>query len=97
VPGKYETSGGEMSSTEQRVPGIERTDLQQHDLSIPGREVVQNRVDISQEAPPFEHKHPGEEIIYVLEGSLRYEVEGEPPTTVNADDVFSSRPKRSAR
>jgi quercetin dioxygenase-like cupin family protein len=97
VPDKYETTEGEMSSTEQRVPGIERTDLQQHDLSIPGREVVQNRVDISQEAPPFEHKHPGEEIIYVLEGSLRYEVEGEPPTTVNADEVFSSRPKRSAR
>jgi hypothetical protein len=29
-----------MSSTEQQAPGIERTDLQQHDLSIPGREVV---------------------------------------------------------
>jgi hypothetical protein len=48
VPGNYETTEGDMSSTEQQqASGIERTDLQQHDLSIPGREVVQNRVDIS--------------------------------------------------
>ena len=77
-----------MSSTEQQAPGIERTDLQHHDLSIPGREVVHNRVDISPEAPAFEHKHPGEEIIYVLEGSLEYQVEDKPPTTVNASEVL---------
>ena len=76
-----------MSSTEQQVSGIRRTDLQQHDLSIPGREVIQNRVDISPEAPFVKHKHPGEEIIYVLEGSLEYQVEGE-PTTLNAGDVL---------
>ena len=77
-----------MSSTEQRVPGIRRTDLQQRDLSIPGREVVQNRVDISPEAPAFKHKHPGEEIIYVLEGTLEYRVEGEPPTMLEAGEVL---------
>jgi quercetin dioxygenase-like cupin family protein len=88
VSGTYETAEGEMSSTEQQASGIERTDLQEHDLSIPGREVVHNRVDISPDAPPFKHKHPGEEIIYVLEGSLQYQVEGRPPTTVNAGEVF---------
>jgi quercetin dioxygenase-like cupin family protein len=77
-----------MSSTEQQASGIERTDLQQHDLSIAGREVVHNRVDISPEAPAFKHKHPGEELIYVLEGSLEYQLEGKPPTTLNAGDVL---------
>ena len=77
-----------MSSTEQQAPGIRRTDLQQHDLSVPGREIIQNRVDIGPEGPAIKHKHPGEEIIYVLEGLLEYQVEGEPPTTVNADQVF---------
>ena len=78
-----------MSSMEQQAAsGIERTDLQQHDLSIPGREVVQNRVDISPQAPAFRHKHPGEEIIYVLEGSLEYQVEGKPAVTLNAGDVL---------
>jgi quercetin dioxygenase-like cupin family protein len=88
VSGDYESTEGDVSSTEQQASGIERTDLQQHDLSVPGREVVQNRVDISPEAPAFEHTHPGEEIIYVLEGSLEYQVEGKPPTTLNAGEVF---------
>jgi hypothetical protein len=29
--------------------------------------MIQNRVAISPEAQPIRHKHPGEEIIYVLE------------------------------
>ena len=58
-----------MTTTPQ-APGITRTDLQRQDLSAPGCEVIQNRVDISPGAPAFRHKHPGEEIIYVLEGSL---------------------------
>jgi quercetin dioxygenase-like cupin family protein len=68
--------------------GINRIDLQQHDLSAPGRELIQHRVDISPEAPFIKHKHPGEEIIYVLEGSLEYEVDGQEPTTIEAGEVF---------
>jgi quercetin dioxygenase-like cupin family protein len=77
-----------MSSSAQQAPGIERTDLQQHDLSAPGREVVQNRGIISPEAPAIKHKHPGEEIIYVLEGSLEYQIEGEPTRTVEAGEAL---------
>jgi quercetin dioxygenase-like cupin family protein len=80
-----------MSSAEtaaQQPPGLNRTDLQQRDLSVPGRQVVQNPVDIAPEAPPIRRKHPGEGIIYVLEGSLEYQVEGELPTTVKAGEVF---------
>jgi quercetin dioxygenase-like cupin family protein len=71
-----------------QAPGITRTDLQRHDLSAPGREVIQNRVDVSPEAPAFRHKHPGEEIIYVLEGSLEYQLEGQPPRTYTAGEVL---------
>ncbi len=72
----------------QQLAGLTRTDLQQHDLSAPGREVVQNRVEISPEAAAVRHGHPGEEIIYVLEGSLEYRIDGMGPTTVNAGEVF---------
>ena len=34
------------------------------------------------------HTHPGEEIIYVLEGSLEYQVEGKPPVTLKAGEVL---------
>jgi quercetin dioxygenase-like cupin family protein len=76
-----------MSSVQQ-APGLTRTDLQQHDLNVPGREVIQNRVDIAPEAPPIRHWHPGEEIIYVLEGTLEYEIDGQPPTTVSAGEAL---------
>src|SRR6516225_7147803 len=69
-------------------PGTKRTDLQQHDLGIPGREVVQARVDIDPGAAFPKHTHPGEEIIYVIEGTIEYEVEGEPPVTLKAGDVL---------
>src|SRR4051812_42540138 len=49
-----------------RPPGTARTDLQRHDLSIPGREVVQLRVDFAPGASFPRHTHPGEEIIYVI-------------------------------
>jgi quercetin dioxygenase-like cupin family protein len=68
--------------------GIKRTDLQRHDLGTTGREAIQVRVDFAPGAAFGKHTHPGEEIIYVLEGSLEYEVEGKPPVTLKAGDVF---------
>jgi quercetin dioxygenase-like cupin family protein len=72
----------------QQAPGIRRTDLQQHDLSIPGREVIQNRVELGPEVPAVRHKHPGEEIIYVLEGSLEYAIDGQEPKTFHAGEAL---------
>jgi quercetin dioxygenase-like cupin family protein len=77
-----------MSSAAQQAPGINRIDLQQHDLSAPGREVIQNRVEITPEALPYKHFHFGEEIIYVLEGELEYQIEGEPARTVKAGEAL---------
>ena len=34
------------------------------------------------------HRHPGEEIIYVLAGSWEYKVEGRPPITLRAGEVL---------
>jgi quercetin dioxygenase-like cupin family protein len=74
---------------QQQPPGITRTDLQRQDLSVEGREVVQARVDLTPEAPPIKHTHPGEEIIYILEGSLEYEIEGGPTKTYEAGDALT--------
>jgi quercetin dioxygenase-like cupin family protein len=75
-----------MSTAVQQAPGLFRTDIQQHDLSVPDRQMIQNRVDIGPEAPVIRHKHPGEEIIYVLEGSLEYQLEGQASITVGAGE-----------
>ena len=68
--------------------GVTRTDLQRHDLSAPGREAIQVRVDLAPGVAFGKHTHPGEEIIYVLEGSLEYQVGDKPPVTLKAGDVL---------
>jgi quercetin dioxygenase-like cupin family protein/pimeloyl-ACP methyl ester carboxylesterase len=65
-------------------PGIRRTELQRHDLGVPGREVVQVRVELDPGVAVGKHTHPGEELVYVLEGSLEYQVEGKRPVTLEA-------------
>ena len=68
--------------------GTKRTDLQRHDLSVAGREVVQVRVDFDPGYAAPRHTHFGEEIIYVLEGTLEYQIDGQPPKTVKPGDVL---------
>ncbi|MGE9007465.1 cupin domain-containing protein [Leptospira interrogans] len=77
-----------LPGAQAQPSGITRTDLQRHDLSIPGREVVQVRVDFAPGAAFGRHSHPGEEIVNVLEGTLEYEIEGKPPVTLKAGDVL---------
>jgi quercetin dioxygenase-like cupin family protein len=67
--------------------GAKRTELQRHDLSMPGREVIQVRVDLDPGHVFPSHTHPGEEIIYVIEGTWEYEIGGT-PVTAKAGDVF---------
>jgi quercetin dioxygenase-like cupin family protein len=71
-----------------QVPGISRTDLQRHDLGTPGREVIQVRVDFVPGALAPGHSHPGEEIVYAIEGSMEYQLEGRPPVTLEAGEVL---------
>jgi quercetin dioxygenase-like cupin family protein len=81
-------SGLALQVAQAQLAGTRRIDLQRHDLSAPGREVIQARVEIDPGVTSPKHTHPGEEIIYVLEGSLEYQVEGKPPVTLKAGDVL---------
>ncbi len=66
--------------------GIGRTEVLRHDLGETGREVIQVRVDFAPGAAFGMHTHPGEEVAYVLEGSLEYQFEGKPPITLKVGD-----------
>ena len=76
-----------LVAAQPRPSGTTRTDLQRHDLSIPGREVLQALVSFAPGASFPRHKHPGEEIIYVTQGTLEYEVAGK-WVTVKAGEVL---------
>ena len=57
-------------------------------MSAPGREVIQARVELAPGVASPKHTHPGEEIIYLLEGTMEYDVEGKPPVTLKVGDVL---------
>ena len=65
-----------LTTAAAAAPPVTRTDLQRHDLSVPGRKAVQARIDFppGSFAPP--HTHPGEEVIYILAGPLEYQIAG---------------------
>jgi quercetin dioxygenase-like cupin family protein len=72
----------------QQLGDVKRTDLQRHDLSVPGREVIQVLVGFAPGVVAPRHSHPGEEIVYVVEGILGYQLDGRPPVTLEAGDVL---------
>ena len=69
-------------------PGISRTDLMRDDLSTPGREVIQALVKFAPGASAPRHSHPGEELVYVVEGAFEYQLDGRPPVIVSAGQVL---------
>jgi quercetin dioxygenase-like cupin family protein len=77
-----------MNVAQSQQPGVTRTDLLRHDLSVSGREVIQVRVDFAPGVAFPPHSHPGEEIAYVIEGVLEYRLEGRPPTTLKAGEAL---------
>ena len=80
--------GASPLAAQPRPVGTTRTDLQRHDLSIAGHEVLQARVDFAPASSFPRHTHPGEEIIYVLEGTLEYELAGKAMTLKAGDVLF---------
>jgi quercetin dioxygenase-like cupin family protein len=81
-------SGLTLDAARSQQAGATRTPLQRHDLSVPEREMVQVRVDLAPGVMFPLHSHPGEEIVYVIEGVLEYRVEGKPPVTLKAGEVL---------
>src|SRR5262245_18245840 len=78
-----------MNAPVVQAPGLIRTDLQSYDLSIPGRKVIQSLVELGPEAPYVRHWHPGEEIIYVVDGTLEYTIDGLAPQVVNGGEALT--------
>ena len=82
------TTGVALHVVQAQQVGARRIDLQRHDLSVTGREVVQAIVELAPGTTAPRHSHPGEEVIYVLEGTWEYTVEGKPPVILEAGDVL---------
>src|SRR3546814_1893817 len=50
--------------------------------------IFQVFVEFAPGAAAPRHSHPGEELVYVVEGVLEYQLDGKPPVTLKAGDVL---------
>lgn len=71
----------------QQMAGLTRTEVLRHEHSVPGTEVIQVRVDFPAHSTAPAHSHPGEEIAYVLEGTMEYALEGREPVVLKTGDA----------
>jgi quercetin dioxygenase-like cupin family protein len=72
---------------------LKRTELQRAASSVPGREIVQVLTEIPVGVESGWHQHPGEEVGYILAGTVRMGIEARETLTLNAGDPFLIPPR----
>ena len=81
-------AAGIVAGVSAQQAGFKRTVIQQADLSVPGREATTAIAEFQPGATVGRHTHPGEEVGYVLEGTLVLEQQGKPAVTLGAGKTF---------
>lgn len=72
---------------------LKRTDVMREALGVAeGLEAVAYIVDAAPGAAVDKHRHPGDEFLYVLEGSVTVEPEGGSPVTLEQGETFHQPP-----
>ncbi len=79
-------SVGPLVSAQQA--GFKRTVLQQSDASVPGREVVMAVAEFQPGASSGRHTHSGDEVGYILEGTVVIAQDGKPDVTLGPGKSF---------
>jgi quercetin dioxygenase-like cupin family protein len=72
---------------------LKRTEIQRAESSIPGREIVQVRTEIPPGVSSGWHTHPGEEVGYIVAGTVRMEIKDRPTLTLQPGDGFLIPPR----
>jgi quercetin dioxygenase-like cupin family protein len=72
---------------------LERTEIQRGAFSVPGREVVQVLTRIPVGVESGWHTHPGEEVGYILAGTVEVSIEGRTPVVLQAGEGFLVPPR----
>src|SRR5271154_5751669 len=72
---------------------LKRTELQHKPSSIPGREIVQVLTEIPCGVESGWHIHPGEEVGYILAGTVQMMIQDQPTLTLPAGSGFLIPPR----
>src|SRR4051794_17004916 len=72
---------------------LKRTVLQHQPSSVPGRDIVQVLTEIPAGVESGWHLHPGEEVGYILAGTVEMMIEGQATLTLRTGDGFLIAPR----
>jgi quercetin dioxygenase-like cupin family protein len=61
-------------------------------VGVPGKEAVMVKVEYLPGGASLPHRHDANVLVYVLEGSLIMQAQGQKPVTLKAGDTFSETP-----
>ena len=75
-------------STDELTTKLKRTEIQRAPSSIPGREIVQVLTEIPAGVESGWHMHPGEEVGYLLAGTVEMRIKDRPTLTLHAGEGF---------
>jgi quercetin dioxygenase-like cupin family protein len=67
---------------------LRRTEIQRSPLSVPGREIVQVRTEIPAGVESGWHTHPGEEVGYIVAGTVEMRIAGRETLKLEAGTGF---------
>lgn len=85
--------GGQGAHAEEAKPDAVVASLLKKELAdIPGKEVVMLTVEYPPGGSSPAHRHDANVFVYVLEGTLRMQVDGAPAVTLTAGDTFDENP-----
>ncbi len=80
-------------STDELAGKLKRTEIQHKPSSIPGREIVQVLTEIPAGVESGWHQHPGEEVGYILDGTVEMAFHDQPTLTLHKGDGFLIPPR----
>ena len=84
---------GSNQPIDELTEKLKRTELQHKASSIPGREIVQVLTEIPAGVESGWHQHPGEEVGYILAGTVEMRIKGQPTLTLHAGEPFLMPPR----
>ena len=78
----------------QLTPQVKRTIVLKQDMTLPGREAVMATIELPPGSAEGRHTHPAELYVYLIEGEIVLENEGQPDRVMKAGDAASVAPGR---
>ena len=82
-----------LQTTDELATTLKRTEVQRGSSSIPGREIVQVLTEIPVGVESGWHTHPGEEVGYIVAGTVEMQIKDAETLTLHAGDGFLIPPR----